>query len=139
MATLHTYKCRIQRIIDGDTVVCEWIDLGMDVRLYNQTIRLYGIDTPESRTKDLREKKFGLLAKQFLKDNLNKECYVTTVKDTKGKFGRLLGIFRNDLTDKPINTLLVENHLAVEYHGQSKNDIMEQHLQNWEILEEQSR
>lgn len=135
---MYTYRCKIKRIVDGDTIICEWIDLGMSVRLYDQTIRLHGIDTPESRTRDLREKKFGLLAKQFLKDNLNKECYVTTIKDTKGKFGRLLGIFSNDLEDKSLNTLLVENHLAVEYHGQSKDDIRQQHLRNWDLLEDVS-
>ena len=62
---MYQYKAKITRIIDGDTVDCD-IDLGFKVILAKQRIRLYGIDTPESRTRDKVEKKYGLLAKKFL-------------------------------------------------------------------------
>ena len=64
---MYQYKATITRIIDGDTVDCD-IDLGFKVILSKQRIRLYGIDTPESRTRDKVEKKYGLIAKQFLVD-----------------------------------------------------------------------
>ena len=51
---MHEYKSKVTKIVDGDTIKCD-IDLGFDIVLSNQTIRLYGIDTPESRTKDLEE------------------------------------------------------------------------------------
>ena len=60
---MYQYKAKITRIIDGDTVDCD-IDLGFKVILAKQRIRLFGIDTPESRTRDKVEKKYGLLAKK---------------------------------------------------------------------------
>ena len=58
---MYEYKSRIIKVVDGDTVDVD-IDLGFDIVLSNQRIRLAGIETPESRTRDLEEKKFGLLA-----------------------------------------------------------------------------
>ena len=60
---MHEYRCKIIKIVDGDTVDVD-IDLGFDIWMKNERIRLLGIDTPESRTRDLEEKKFGLLAKK---------------------------------------------------------------------------
>ena len=62
---MFEYKCKLVRVIDGDTVDID-IDLGFGVWLRKQRIRMYGIDTPESRTRDLEEKKYGLAAKEFL-------------------------------------------------------------------------
>ena len=62
---MHEYKCTMLRVVDGDTVDVD-IDLGFGVWMRKQRIRLYGIDTPESRTRDLEEKKYGLVRKTFL-------------------------------------------------------------------------
>ena len=77
---MYEYKCRIVKVIDGDTVDVD-IDLGFGVWLRKQRVRLVGIDTPESRTKDLEEKKYGLAAKEFLT-----KCVTSgglTIKTTK--------------------------------------------------------
>ena len=67
---MYEYRAKIRRVVDGDTVDVD-IDLGFGVWLKKQRVRLYGIDTPESRTRDLDEKKFGLMAKEFLKAELS--------------------------------------------------------------------
>ena len=66
---MYEYKCVIRKIIDGDTVDVD-IDLGFGIWLKDQRIRLYGIDTPECRTRDAEEKIFGLAAKNFVISNL---------------------------------------------------------------------
>jgi micrococcal nuclease len=132
---MHEYKCRIKKVVDGDTVDVD-IDLGFGIWYLNQRIRLHGIDTPESRTRDKVEKKYGLAAKQFLKAHLGKECTMRTHQDKKGKFGRILGEFigYDATTDswRSINQLMIEQHHAVAYHGQSKDDIEEEHIKNRE-------
>ena len=62
---MYEYRCKIVKVIDGDTVDVD-IDLGFGVWLHKERIRLYGIDTPESRTRDLEEKKYGLMAKDLV-------------------------------------------------------------------------
>ena len=62
---MYEYSCKLVKVIDGDTVDVD-IDLGFDIILKKQRVRLAGIDTPESRTSDLDEKKYGLKSKQFL-------------------------------------------------------------------------
>ena len=79
------------RVVDGDTVDCD-IDLGFGVWLKNQRIRLYGINAPETRTKDLEEKKAGLAAKLRLVALVSDKFVLTSVKDKRGKYGRILGI-----------------------------------------------
>lgn len=117
------------------------IDLGFDVVLSSQRIRLYGIDTPESRTRDLTEKRYGNAAKRFLKDMLGKSAQLKTHKDGRGKFGRILGEFivYDAETDsyRSVNQIMVDKHLAVEYHGQSKDDIEGEHLRNRELVSEE--
>ena len=74
---MYTYRIkRVNSVVDGDTIDCE-IDLGFDISI-NQRVRLAGIDTPESKTKDLNEKKYGLEAKDFLS-----EAYFDFLKSTK--------------------------------------------------------
>ena len=134
---MYEYRCTVVKIIDGDTVDVD-IDLGFGVWMKKQRIRMYGIDTPESRTRDLEEKKYGLAAKKFLTGMLDDEAGITlkTHKDAEGKFGRILGeLWRNtDYADQSINEHMVEQNHAVEYFGQSKEDIEEEHLQNRELV-----
>ena len=130
---MHEYKAKVTKVIDGDTIKCD-IDLGFDIIMSNQTIRLYGIDTPESRTKDLEEKYYGNLSKDFLNDYCPKGSYITlrTHLDKKGKFGRILGeLIVNKVN---LNEQMIEENLAVEYYGQSKNDIEKEHLINRALL-----
>lgn len=132
---MYEYKTKVVRVVDGDTVDVD-IDLGFGVWLRKERIRLLGIDTPESRTRDRVEKKYGLAAKSFLKNALGSSPTLRTSKDGKGKFGRILGEFlvSTEAGDININELLVDNHHAVQYHGQSKDSIAEQHLVNRELV-----
>ena len=133
---MYEYRCTVVKIIDGDTVDVD-IDLGFGVWLKKERIRLYGIDTPESRTRDLEEKKYGLAAKEFLTGMLDDEGGVVlkTHKDAEGKFGRILGeLWRTtDYADKSINDYMIEKRHAVPYYGQSKEEIQEQHIKNREF------
>ena len=126
---MHEYKAKIKRIVDGDTVDVD-IDLGFGMILSKQRIRLYGIDTPESRTRDKEEKFYGKLAAEFLKDQCKKSSSITlrTHMDKKGKFGRILGEIIVEGVN--INKLMIEEHMAVEYDGQSKEDIIREHQVN---------
>ena len=132
---MFEYSCRLVKVVDGDTVDVD-IDLGFGVWLNDQRIILYGIDTPESRTRDVKEKMYGLAAKDFVINFLDdKELILKTqVYDAKGKFGRILGeLWRTtNYADKSVNQYLIEKHHAVSYHGQSKEDIAEQHIKNRE-------
>ena len=130
---MFEYKCKLVRVIDGDTVDID-IDLGFGVWLRKQRIRMYGIDTPESRTRDLEEKKYGLAAKEFLQKWTGAgELTIKTHKDAKGKFGRILGELWT--FDTNINKKMIERHHAVRYHGQSKKEIQEEHIKNRELVE----
>ena len=62
---MYEYRCQITRVVDGDTVDVD-IDLGFGVWMRKQRVRLKGVDTPESRTRDKVEKKYGLMAKEFV-------------------------------------------------------------------------
>ena len=137
---MFEYSCTIVRVVDGDTVDVD-IDLGFGVWMKKQRIRFYGIDTPESRTRDLEEKKYGLAAKAFVEAHLPVGSIrtLTTVKDKVGKYGRILGKFKayDSYTDAWVNfnQLLIIKHHAVEYQGQSKDKIAEQHLANREFVD----
>ena len=135
---MYEYRCKVVRVVDGDTVDVD-IDLGFGVWLRGERVRLYGIDTPESRTRDPIEKVYGKYASKFLCEHLGEESTLRTRKDGKGKFGRILGEFivYDAETDsyRSVNTMMVEKHIAVEYFGQSKDEIEEQHLANRKILQ----
>ena len=120
------------RVVDGDTVDVD-IDLGFGIWLRKQRIRMYGIDTPESRTSDPIEKVYGKAATAYLVNWTNAGgLTLKTHKDGKGKYGRILGeLWYGDVN---INIKMIEEHHAVRYHGQSKQEIAEEHLANREIL-----
>ena len=130
---MYEYKCKVNKVIDGDTVDVD-IDLGFGVVLTDERVRVMGIDTPESRTRNKVEKLFGLASKARLKELLSKYCVLKTEinkngEDMKGKFGRVLGDFV--ATDgRMITDILIEEGYAVAYHGQSKDDIQDAHLAN---------
>ena len=133
---MFEYRCKLIKVIDGDTIDID-IDLGFGVWLRNQRIRMYGIDTPESRTRDLEEKKYGLAAKAFLSEMLDdSHLILKTHKDERGKFGRILGeVWRTtNFADQSINNYMIEKHHAVAYHGQSKDDIEQAHLDNRKLV-----
>lgn len=126
---MYEYKVKIRRIVDGDTVDVD-IDLGFDMILSKQRIRLYGIDTPESRTRDKEEKFYGKLSAKFLKEQCknSSEIFLKTYLDKKGKFGRILGELIVEGVN--INKMMIEKYMAVEYHGQSKDEIDKEHQIN---------
>jgi len=133
---MYEYSCKVDRVVDGDTVDVV-LDLGFDI-LFKSRVRLYGIDTPESRTRDLDEKARGKMAGAYLKeavDNGTKVVIETKLKDSRGKYGRVLGNVVVDGVN--INEAMIENSLAVAYFGQSKDDVEAEHLINREKLIEQ--
>ena len=130
---MYEYKCEVTRVVDGDTIDCI-LDLGFSI-LHKCRVRLYGIDTPESRTRDLDEKARGKLASKFLEDSIKngKEVILRSeLKDSKGKYGRVLGSIVVD--DLDINQAMVEQNLAVKYFGQSKADVEAEHMLNRQKL-----
>ena len=140
---MYEYSCKILRVVDGDTVDVD-IDLGFGVWMHKERVRLHGIDTPESRTKDLEEKKYGLIAKEQIKSFMPVGSMQTlvTVKDKTGKFGRILGKFlihdKKTNARMTINDWMIREHHAVEYFGQSKEAIAEEHLVNRKLLNEET-
>ena len=126
---MYEYACTVERVVDGDTVDVV-LDLGFDI-LNKCRVRLYGIDTPESRTRNLELKARGLLSKQYLKDKIESADQLviqTKLKDSRGKFGRVLGSVIADGVD--LNEDMIKNHYAVKYYGQDKQDIANAHLHN---------
>jgi len=132
---MHEYKCKLVRIIDGDTVDID-IDLGFNVVLKNERVRVLGIDTPESRTSNKVEKIFGLAAKHRVIELFNNSKEVRLLSNEfMGKFGRILGDIKFDNGDTLTETLLRE-HQCVKYHGKSKSLVKAEHLNNRELLME---
>jgi micrococcal nuclease len=112
---------KVLNVVDGDTIDVD-IDLGFSVS-YTQRVRLAGIDTPESRTKDLKEKALGLEVKEFLKKQL-KDALSVTIKtekpDSSEKYGRILGwLYIND-DEKSLNEQMIEQGYAWTYDGGTK-------------------
>ena len=114
----YTYRVKsLVKIVDGDTFDCD-IDLGFSVVLAKQRIRLMGIDTWESRTRDKKEKAKGMLAKAFTKELLENAKEITLKSHGKGKYGRVLGEVYCD--DKCLNEELKTYGHAYEYFGGKK-------------------
>ena len=135
---MHEYNCKLVKVIDGDTVDVD-IDLGFGIWLKDERVRIMGIDTPESRTRDKVEKVFGLAAKKRLKELLGKECVLKTQvnkdgEDMKGKFGRILGDFTvyDPAKDRwaPVTAVMIQEGHCVPYYGGSKEEVQAQHMAN---------
>ena len=133
---MYEYRVKIIKVVDGDTVDVD-IDLGFGVTLTDERVRIMGIDTPESRTRDKVEKVFGKAAKQALLDMLGETSILKTQinrdgEDMKGKFGRILGDFIVDRHGESISVVdaLIEDGHAVDYYGGSKEDIQSAHMVN---------
>ena len=134
---MYEYKCKVKRVVDGDTMDVI-LDLGFSVH-HAVRVRMAGIDTPESRTRDLDEKARGKLSKAFLKESIKGKKIVlkTKIKDSKGKFGRVIaevwaefekGSLRN------INELMIKECYAVKYNAENKALVKEAHLVNRQLL-----
>ena len=131
---MYKYRVEVTRVVDGDTVDVD-IDLGFGMTYKKQRVRMMGIDTPESRTRDLEEKFYGLESKKYLVDLLENET-VTLVSHDKGKFGRILGELFLGESNLSVNQIMIENYHAVPYFGQSKDKTEEGHLMNRAALNE---
>jgi micrococcal nuclease len=118
------YEYRVKKVtgvVDGDTIDVE-LDLGFNIS-YSQRVRLAGIDTPESRTKDKVEKALGLEVKQRLKDTLSKAQVIvikTELPDSSEKYGRILGWLFLDGAEMSVNEALVADGYAWGYLGDTK-------------------
>ena len=142
----------VTKVVDGDTLDCVF-ELGFDVRIESR-VRLLGIDTPESRTRNLNEKVYGLLSKKHLKewvhwavmsDRDDIEIQIRCPeKDSRGKFGRILGEVWVNCTEDGnefggwtnVNKWMCENGYAVGYWGQNKEDVEGEHMANRKMLAE---
>ena len=143
----------VEKVVDGDTIDTV-IDLGFDVRVCHR-VRVLVIDTPESRTRDKGEKFYGKLAKAALKswvhwavvsdrDDIELQLRCPEA-DSRGKFGRILGELwiNSHYSGEPyegwtnVNKWMCENGHAVGYHGQNKDDVQNEHMENRKLLAEQ--
>lgn len=131
---MYKYKVNVTKVVDGDTIDVD-IDLGFGMCYKKQRVRLMGIDTPESRTRDLEEKFYGLLSKEFLKNCLKGKT-VFLISHDKGKFGRILGELFIEGNDLSVNQQMIKENHAVPYFGQSKDDTEQGHMWNRAALRE---
>jgi micrococcal nuclease len=119
---MFEYNAKVKRIVDGDTMDA-YIDLGFDVWV-TKRIRFMGIDTPESRTRDLTEKRYGKGAKHRLVEILEANDSVFTLKSHGiGKFGRVLGELFVDGFECSVNDQMITEGHAVAYFGGSKQEV----------------
>ena len=120
---MYEYRVKkVTKVLDGDTIDVD-LDLGFSIS-YSGRVRLSGIDTPESRTRDLAEKKLGLEAKEYMKsllDNAKLVVIKTEKPDSSEKYGRILGQVFIDGLNISVNQMLIDNGYAWEYDGASKN------------------
>jgi micrococcal nuclease len=135
---MYQYKCKINKVLDGDTVDID-LDLGFNIVLANQRVRMAGVDTPESRTSNKEEKPRGLLSKKKLGEKLpvgSWQIIETQRSDNNDdKFGRILGVFILEDGTK-VNDWLIKNNYAVAYKGENKELTQAEHQANKKILME---
>jgi micrococcal nuclease len=115
------YVRKVENVVDGDTIDV-LIDLGFDI-LFQSRVRLAGIDTPESRTKDLKEKALGLESKEYLKKHLKdaKSVVIKTEKmDSSEKYGRILGWVYINGDSVSLNDMMINDGYAWGYLGDTK-------------------
>ena len=122
---MYNYKATLLRVVDGDTVDAE-LDLGFKIFI-KERIRLMGIDTPESRTRNLAEKSWGKAAKYRLEELLAEadgKFTLVTQMQAKGKFGRILGTIQVSTKDGIVdaNQVLINENLAIPYTGGNKEE-----------------
>ena len=133
---MYQYTAKIIKVLDGDTVIID-LDLGFNIVLVNQKVRLAGVDTPESRTSNAEEKPRGILSKKKLQEKLPVGSYakIETLKSDNNddKFGRILGTFIAEDGTK-INQWMIDNNYAVVYLGENKELVKEAHDKNNQIL-----
>jgi len=134
---VNEYDVVLLKAVDGDTVDVD-IDLGFNVWLKDERVRIMGIDTPGSRTSDKVEKLFGTAAKNRLKELLSEGGILVTTEekngeDMRGKFGRILGDFKIPDGRLVTEVMIAEGH-CVAYFGGSKDDVQAQHMINRERL-----
>ena len=138
----NEYDVKVIKVIDGDTVDVD-IDLGFGVTLTDERVRIMGIDTPESRTRDKVEDLFGEAAKARLKELMEEGGKLITTEnrkgeDMKGKFGRILGVFKVERFENGpaelVTDILIEEGHAVAYFGGSKEEIQLKHEANRQKL-----
>jgi len=117
---MYTYFVKsIDRIVDGDTIDIS-IDLGFDLTK-KERVRLAGIDTPEKRTKNQKEKKMGYQATEFLEMHLMEATKLTVKTEKDGKFGRMLGwLYKSDEDTMSINQIMIDKGYAWAYDGGTK-------------------
>jgi endonuclease YncB( thermonuclease family) len=136
---MHTYHVVIKRIVDGDTVDVD-IDLGFNMWILNERIRLSGIDAPEERTSDSEEKIFGQYATKYVEDRLpvgSKAVYRSEEFQAE-KYGRSLGDFLiyDGLEDAevPLTEVMIRDNVAVRYTSDDKALMEQKHAENRKIL-----
>ena len=119
---MFDYMVKVTRVVDGDTIDVS-VDLGFDI-WHNARVRMMGIDTPESRTRNLEEKALGLASKARLKELLKgKKVKIVCSKEGKGKFGRILAdvhTIDKEGNDVNVNNQLIEEGHARPYYGGKK-------------------
>jgi micrococcal nuclease len=134
---MYEYKVKVVHVVDGDTIDVD-IDLGFKTVLTKRRIRLYGIDTPESRTRNKEEKRRGLISKKYILLKCPIGEYIILKSHGVGKYGRILGElfeYNNiDSSHRSINQEMCDEGYAVPYFGQSKEEIMKLHQANKQIL-----
>lgn len=129
---MYIYRCRINKVVDGDTVEID-LDLGFNIILANQKVRMAGIDTPESRTANVEEKERGLISKKKVAEKLPVGSWqkIQTMKadSNDDKFGRILGVFIME-NGMSLSQWMIDNNYAVLYQGENKELVQEGHQYN---------
>ena len=133
---MYIYRCKINKVVDGDTVEID-LDLGFNMMLVNQKVRMAGIDTPESRTSNNEEKIRGTLSKKKVAEKLPigswQRIQTMRADSNDDKFGRILGVFiLEDGTS--LNQWMIDNNYAVLYQGENKELVQEGHQYNKQKL-----
>ena len=123
--TLYTYKLKVTKVIDGDSIRGD-ISLGLNLWLHDQDCRLFAIDTPETKAfgGDMEMKQWGLTVAKWVQDRVKvgEEYIIKTFKDNRGKFGRpMIKLYHQGKNKRCLNDVLCLEGLAVPYYGQSKN------------------
>lgn len=113
------YRATLERVVDGDTIDIT-LDLGFSTKLHKQRVRLAGIDTPESRTRDLAEKTLGLAAKDRLQQLVTGDFLLKSLG--RDKYGRILGVPYTHSGEDICQKLVEEGH-AVRYWGGKKTKV----------------